>query len=102
MAFLGAAIYILGYSIRAPWWQYRVGRAMVSLDAAVILTLLPSILHLCFHVNTADTFYGWWRVVSLSLVFGVTMWRLYTIDYVQRHALREPRGEVPIPEKEEV
>lgn len=106
LSFFGAMLFIVWYSIRADWWIYRVGRAMVSLDVAVILTLFPSLLHLAFHVNTSTLFYGWWRAVSLCIVFGTTLWRIYTVDYVQRHTIPDKRvrpvADPPTPEKEEV
>jgi hypothetical protein len=92
-------LFIIGYSVRAKWWRYRVGRAVVSLDAAVTVTLLPSALHLIFNFHTTGTFYNWYHVVSLFLVALTPLWRLYTINYVQAH--RDPPDDDQ-PEKEEV
>lgn len=106
LSFFGAVSFIIWYSIRADWWVYRVGRAMISLDMAIILTLFPSLLHLVFHVNTSTLFYGWWRAVSLSVVFSTTLWRIYTVDYVQRHTIPDKRAQlvedITTPEKEDV
>jgi hypothetical protein len=106
LSFFGAMAFAIWYSVRADWWTYRVGRAMVSLDVAVILTLFPSLLHLMFHVNTTTLFYGWWRATALCIVFCTILWRIYTVDYVQRHTIPDngtrPVEGAPIPEKEEV
>lgn len=90
LAFLCSVVFVVGYTARAPWWRYRVGRAMVSLDAAISVTLLPGILRLVFDVDVNGTFYNWYRVVSLFVVACTTIWRLYTVNYVQTHP--EPGG----------
>jgi hypothetical protein len=95
-AFLSSVIFVIGYSLRAPWWRYQVGRAVVSLDLALGLALLPSFLRLAFHFSAADQFYDWYATLSLFLVAAVTLWRLYTIVYVQTHT-----GVDAAPEKEE-
>jgi hypothetical protein len=83
MAFVSSILFVVGYTRMAPWWRYAVGRAMVSLDAVITFTLLPGVLHLVFHINTADAFFAWYRVISLFAVAGTTLWRLYTVHRVQ-------------------
>lgn len=103
LTFLGALLFIIGYTIRAPWWRYRVGRVVVSLDIGWVITLLPGILQLWFHVNTATPFFSWYEIAAFFVVFLITVWRLYTIDRVQRHI--DPPTPDPVPEtprKEEV
>lgn len=100
LAFLCSLAFVVGYTVRAPWWRYRVGRAMVSLDASVALTLLPGILRLVFNVDVDSGFYNWYRIISLFVVACVSVWRLYTIGYVQTHGDDTPSE--PTFEKEEV
>lgn len=84
-AFVSSVLFVVYYTWRAPWWRYRVGRAMVSLDLALALALLPSFLRLTLHFSAADQFYDWYLTCSLFFVAFVTLWRMYTIRYVQTH-----------------
>lgn len=93
-------IFVVNYTRHAPWWEHRPGRAMVSLDVANILILLPSVLYLIFHVSILSPFFNWYRVVSLFLGAGTIYWRTRTISYVnaQVHAPKIPPAEEPVVE----
>lgn len=91
-AWAASVVFVIGYTfkwpgkIRAPWWRYRVGRAMVSLDVALMLALLPTVLRLVLHLNASHfVFFTWYFIVSLYVVAATTLWRLRTITYVQSH-----------------
>lgn len=92
-AFVSSLIFIIGYTVMAPWWRYAVGRAMVTLDLAISLTILPGILHLAFGLSTATSeFFAWYRVISLGAVAATTLWRLYTVHKVQGSGALERPG----------
>jgi hypothetical protein len=80
--FAASLIFIIGYSRIAPWWRYAVGRAVVSLDIVLAVTLLPSVIRLAFHLHP-NTFFVWYAAISLFFVSGVILWRLATIRHVQ-------------------
>lgn len=59
---------------------------MVSLDAALMLALLPTVLRLAFHLSIKYyVFFTWYFIISLYVVAATTLWRLHTITYVQSH-----------------
>lgn len=95
-AFLCGVIFITGYTYLAPWWRYAVGRAIVSLDAAILVTLLPTVLKLVFHVNGHTLFYVWYTASSLFLVSATTLWRLKTLRRIQHHNTRPPATPLPV------
>jgi hypothetical protein len=43
-AFYSALGFVVLYSTMAPWWRSPMGRMIVALDFAIVLTLLPDIL----------------------------------------------------------
>lgn len=87
-AFFSTLTFLVGYSMLAPWWRNPVGQAVALLDIALLLALLPSILHLVFGLNiVAYRWFAWYYGASLFLVAGITLWRLVVIATVQRHAL---------------
>jgi hypothetical protein len=86
IAFCASVVFVMGYSVIAPWWRYAVGRTMVSLDVGIALTLLPAVLHYWFGLAVNDAFFSWYEDLSLLLVAGITLWRLLTIYRLQQRA----------------
>jgi hypothetical protein len=87
-AFLTTVVFLVGYSVLAPWWRNPVGRAVASLDVALLLALLPSALRQVFGLHfTRDGWFTWYYGATLLLVSAVTLWRLAVIWTVQRDAL---------------
>lgn len=92
-AFCASVLFVVGYSLIAPWWRYAVGRTVVSLDAAIALTLLPAVLRRWFHVPVTGVFFEWYDSTSLLVVAGITLWRLWTIYRFQKSARDNPGDE---------
>jgi hypothetical protein len=93
-SFWSALVFIVGYTAFSPWWRYRVGRALVALDAALFVTLLPSSLHLMFGFSPRGNFFGWYDGVAFIAVGLTALWRLWVVWRVQtestpRHGSRE-------------
>lgn len=88
-AFFSSIVFVLGYSLIAPWWRQEVGRAMVSLDCGLMLALAPAVLRMLFHVTNWLTFFAWYYGGSLLLVAGITLWRLLVIWHVQIDAVQQ-------------
>lgn len=87
-AFFSTLTFLVGYSLLAPWWRNPIGRAVASLDAALLFALLPSMLHLVFGLNVAQYhWFAWYYGASLLLVSAITLWRLVVIALVQHEAL---------------
>lgn len=85
-AFFSSALFLIGYSLIAKWWQHPIGRALAFLDAGLVITLAPSALHQILGFNLQDIFYAWYYGSSLWLVSAITLWRLAIIARIQRSA----------------
>lgn len=66
-----------------PWWRQDVGRAMVSLDLALVLLLAPSALHALTGLNTQDLFFAFYYVTSVAISGVITLWRLVMVVRAQ-------------------
>lgn len=86
-AFFSSLVFIVGYSILAPWWRHPVGRAVASLDVGLTFALLPSALHQLFGLSLISMFFAWYYGCTLFLVAAITLWRLVVIWTVQRDAV---------------
>lgn len=82
-SFWSSIVFIVGYTLISPWWRYVVGRAIVALDSAITLTLLPSALKYMFGINPRLSFFAWYGGFSLTLVGLIALWRLWVIWRVQ-------------------
>lgn len=89
-AFFSSVVFLAGYSLLAPWWRYRVGRAVASLDIGLILALAPGTLNYMFGLRIYGAPYLWYACFSLLLVAGITLGRLLVIYRIQRSAQRDP------------
>jgi hypothetical protein len=83
-AFACSAVFAAGYTVIAPWWRSAVGRAMVAMDAALMVLLLPSALHYAIGLNVANPFFRGYYVGSLVLTGMIALWRLWVIWREQR------------------
>jgi ABC-type multidrug transport system permease subunit len=84
--FWASIVFIAGYTLISPWWRYTVGQAIVALDAALTVTLLPSALRYMFGFNPRAGFFPWYTGFALTAVGLVTLWRLWVIWSVQNDA----------------
>jgi len=93
-SFSCSILFVLGYTKIAPWWRNAVGRAMVSLDVALMILLTPSVAHYSFGWTVGDTFFLWYYVGSLILAGLITLRRLAVVWRIQnqvKHDLKENR-----------
>lgn len=81
---IGSALFVVLYSVFAPWWADPMGRSIVAFDVALLLALLPSALHYAFGLNVAHPWFAWYDLVSLWTIAAVTAWRIVAIVRVHR------------------
>lgn len=99
-AFFSTLTFLLGYSALARWWRSPIGRAVASLDGALLLALLPSALHQLLGLNLRYVWFAWYYAASLFLVSAITLWRLRVIWTVQREGagLRDRKRDAATPQ----
>lgn len=88
-AFTSAVVFVATYSVLAPWWRSPIGRAMVTLDTAIAVTLAPSILHRFFGVAIASIGFMWLLFACLCVVAGATLWRTWILAREQIRGRRQ-------------
>lgn len=94
-AFFSSTLFLLGYTLIAPWWHSSIGRAVAFLDAGLVVTLAPSALHQILGFTLQDLFYAWYYGSSLYLVAAITLWRLVVIVRIQRKAVARRPVDTP-------
>lgn len=77
-------LFLVVYTLVAPWWRRSTGRGVVAFDAAVFLALLPSALHYLLGVNLVNAFFAWYYGCSLLSAGLITAWRTVVVVRVQR------------------
>jgi hypothetical protein len=85
-SFWSSLVFIVGYTLISPWWRHMVGRSIVAMDVALMLTLLPSALHLMFGLSPRAGFFGWYDGFGFILVGLIALWRLWMFWRVQTDA----------------
>lgn len=88
-AFAAACLFMVGYTILAPWWRTTTGRARISLDFGIALALSPTVLHLTFGVTVTNAFFGWYTLIAIAIVGCVSLWNLYLVIATQLKAARD-------------
>ena len=84
VTFCTSIAFIAIYTLLAPWWQSMIGRSIVALDAALSLTLLPSVIHHLFGATSAEsTFFAWFTLTAFAMVPCVIVWRAVILIRIQ-------------------
>jgi hypothetical protein len=94
-AWLSSLTFIVLYTYLAPWWKYRVGRAIIALDFALLLALTPTVIGLDFGASViASPFWTWLTLGAFALITPITVWRCITIWRLQRRGtLTDPAAD---------
>ena len=83
-AFLASVLFAAAYTVLAPWWRSGIGRALVVLDAGLVMTLAPSVLHRLLGVTiSASLGFAWYFLASITLVAVSTVWRTVILTRAQ-------------------
>lgn len=92
----GSLAFLAVYLLLARGWRTEIGRALITMDAGLTLTLGPSVLHRLFGLSLVNIAYAWYFVASIALVGAATWWRTWFVIKVQwrgRHDVPGPGGE---------
>lgn len=90
LAFAASVAFIAVYTVLAAWWRSEIGRALVALDAGLVLTLAPAVLHRLFGLSIFYTLgFAWYYLISLSFVAGATIWRTVIVIKTQVRGRRD-------------
>lgn len=83
-AFCCSVLYIVSYSLMAPWWKNPWGRGMVSFSAATALIELPIVLHYAIGWNISQNFFAWYYAASFIVSGLIELYRIRTTYHVQQ------------------
>ena len=93
-AFFGSLFFIVSYTITTPWWRHAIGMTLVVLDAGLVLTLAPGVLHRLFGLPFENSqFFKWYFLASLTLVAGGVWWRSLVMLKLNWHGRRDRKLE---------
>jgi hypothetical protein len=83
-SFCAAMLFIVGYTLLAPWWESAIGWARISLDFGIAMALSPSIIHLLFGIRVeGSNFFYWYTVVTVFFVGCISLWNLVLLARIQ-------------------
>lgn len=84
VAFWPALLFLLLIGLVWPWWKSFWGINIVSLELAIVLALLSSIIEVDFHYSVEqNVLMGWVSVAALFLVGGIIIWRGFLVISAQ-------------------
>lgn len=89
-AWTGSVAFLLVYLLLARGWHTEIGRALITLDAGLTLSLGPSVVHRLFGLSLASIGFAWYFVASIALVGVATWWRTWFVIKVQWRGRRKP------------
>lgn len=76
LAFWSAAGFVVLIGCVWPWWRSFWGMNIVTLEVAIMLALLGSIISVDFNSNVSDNlWFAWLTVSALWLVGVIIVWR---------------------------
>jgi hypothetical protein len=77
-------LFIVQYTVSAPWWLDPVGRTVVAKDAALLVLVGPNCLSILWPSLVSPMFIAWADISSLFLVAGLLAWRCIVWYRIQR------------------
>ena len=82
-------LFIMCYSLLAKWWRNPFGRALVVLDAALAIAILPSLLSRYFGLHIATTeWVAWIDISCFAIVPLAVASRIYLVIKVNMDKIR--------------
>lgn len=83
-AFCCSVLYIVCYTVMAPWWRNPWGRGMVSFSTATVLIELPIVLHYLLGFTISNNVFAWYYVASFIFSGLIELYRIKTTYQVQQ------------------
>jgi hypothetical protein len=91
-AFFTPLLLIAVYTVTAPWWTSRVGRTLVTVEAAISLAVLPPFAHRVTSPSSVpDVAFTWFQTVTWGILALVLLHMTWVIIATQRHGV--PAGQ---------
>jgi hypothetical protein len=79
-SFLAAILFMLIYTLLAPWYKSELGWARISLDFGIAVALSPTIINRFFDLNFLDSFWAfWYQVGAVAFVGCVSLWNTWIV-----------------------
>lgn len=88
-------VFVAGVGVIAPWWRSPVGRTMMYLSVALLVTLVPSVLHFAVGVTLSRPWFAWFYRGALLSLGVIHLWRLLAFWRIQREGRRSGRVRPP-------
>jgi hypothetical protein len=86
----GSVAFLAVYLLLSRGWRTEIGRILITMDAGLILTLGPSVLHRLFGLSLTSIIFAWYFVSSIALVGLATWWRTWFVIKIQWRERRRP------------
>lgn len=86
LAAIAELVFVIRYTMIAPWWRNPVGSTIVALGICLLVILVPTCIELA--LPTVEFFrsvtWQWVTVTDLLIVPAVAIWRLLYWERVYR------------------
>jgi len=80
----GSVAFLVAYVLLARGHRSEIGRALITMDAGLILALAPSVAARLFGFTLVQSAgYAWYYVGSLAVITTATWWRAWLVVKVQ-------------------
>lgn len=84
--FCSLVMWVVVYTLLAPWWRNPIGRTLVAKTVLIAALLVPTTIGLYFpHINHVA--WTWVDIVLIGLITPVMLWR--TIVWLKLYKLRK-------------
>jgi hypothetical protein len=83
-AALAIVLFLVQYTVSAPWWMDPVGRTVVAKDAALLVLLGPNCLSIFWPSLVSPMVIAWADISALFLVTTLMAWRCVVWYRIQR------------------
>lgn len=75
LVFCSSIMFIIIYSVIAPWWRTTIGVAMVTLDLGIAMLVSPAAIDVMLGDHSMKLGLTWYTLASLAIVTLAINWR---------------------------
>lgn len=84
IGFILMILFVIQYTFLGKWWRNSIGRTIVFETLAILAVLIPSMLHYYFNLDSDNTVFVWYTLVSFSMIPVVFLTRIISFENIRR------------------
>jgi hypothetical protein len=102
VTFIVSTLFVLYYGLTAPWYKTPFGRALITVDAGLMVATFPEFTNIVFHSHVYDNEYIALTIMAIASLVPVaicyriiTLWAVRNTEFWRklRESVKRPKDD---------